>query len=84
MRLDMLLASELGIRKQAARELLSTGVVAVDGQEVVSASFQVILGGTDRVTVRGEELSMTKQFHRLLVVNKPKVWRTYYGCGRVF
>jgi 16S rRNA U516 pseudouridylate synthase RsuA-like enzyme len=68
MRLDHLLSRQLGVRKRAAQQLITQGVVAVDGESQTSASFQVILGGVDRVTVDGEQLPVRpwNSIHRVM------------------
>lgn len=76
MRLDALLAQELGVKKAAAEELIREGRVAicVDGRPVTSPAFQVLLGGVDTVTVDGRELHLatgSRHFHRILLLHKP-------------
>lgn len=75
MRLDALLAQELGVKKSAAEQLIRQGEVEilVDGKPVTSAAFQVILGGVDTVAVDGRELDLAspRHFHRVLLLHKP-------------
>ena len=57
MRLDLIVAGALrGIRKPAARKLIDTGAVTVDGVVVKSHSHQVILGGVELVEVDGSAI----------------------------
>lgn len=77
MRLDALLAQELGVKKSVAEQLIRRGEVKilVDDKPVTSPAFQVLLGGADKVAVDGRELNLAsspRHFHRIILLHKPR------------